>query len=179
MQVFSRRRVMRSFLPTAGVAAALSASAGAAYAADCGALAGKAFGPATITAATTVSPPSSLLGSDPPVPVAVKTSFCRVEGVIKPTADSGIKFEVWLPQESAWNGKYNAIGNGGFAGSLILPSMAWRLAEGYAVSGTDTGHVGGPLDAGWALGHPEKIADFGWRAIHETAVASKAVIDAY
>ena len=68
---------------------------------------------------------------------------------------------------------------GGFAGSMILPSMAWRLKEGYAVSGTDTGHTGGPLDAAWALGHPEKIADFGWRAIHETAEASKAVIAGY
>jgi Tannase and feruloyl esterase len=99
--------------------------------------------------------------------------------VIKPTADSDIKFEVWLPPESAWNGRYGAIGNGGFAGSLILPAMASRVAEGYAVSGTDTGHPGGPLDAGWALGHPEKVADFGWRAIHETAEASKSVIGAY
>ena len=56
--------------------------------------------------------------------------------------------------------------------------MALRLEEGYAVSGTDTGHSGGSLNAAWALGHPEKIADFGWRAIHETAVASKAVIEA-
>lgn len=93
--------------------------------------------------------------------------------MIKPTADSDIKFEVWLPPESAWNGKYGAIGNGGFAGSMILPSMASRLKEGYAVSGTDTGHTGGPLDAAWALGHPEKIADFGWRAIHETAEAQR------
>jgi Tannase and feruloyl esterase len=102
-----------------------------------------------------------------------------VQGVIKPSADSDIKFEVWLPPQASWNGKYDAIGNGGFAGSLILPSLAWRLEEGYAVSGTDTGHPGGPLDAAWALGHPEKVIDFGWRAIHETAAASKAVIDAY
>jgi hypothetical protein len=102
-----------------------------------------------------------------------------VQGVIKPTADSDIKFEVWLPPESVWNGRYGAIGNGGFAGSMIVPSMEWRLQEGYAVSGTDTGHTGGPLDAAWAIGHPEKIADFGWRAIHETAEASKGVIAAY
>jgi hypothetical protein len=88
-------------------------------------------------------------------------------------ADSDIKFEVWLPPESAWNGKYQGIGNGGFAGSLIYRSMDRSLKAGYAVSGTDTGHSGGPLDAAWALGHPEKIVDFGWRAIHETAVASK------
>ena len=57
--------------------------------------------------------------------------------------------------------------------------MALRVEEGYAVSGTDTGHKGGIADAAWALGHSEKIVDFGWRAVHETAVASKAVIEAY
>lgn len=164
----------------AGVAfGALIAGAGAATAAECSALAGKSFGPATVTGATSVSPPSSLVGVDPPIPTEIKAPFCRVQGVIKPSADSDIKFEVWLPPQGAWNGKYGAIGNGGFAGSLIFPSMAWRLEEGYAVSGTDTGHPGGSLDAAWALGHPEKIVDFGWRAIHETATASKSIIDAY
>jgi hypothetical protein len=57
--------------------------------------------------------------------------------------------------------------------------MDWALQGGYAVSGTDTGHSGGSLEAGWALGHPEKIVDFGWRGVHETAVASKAIIEAY
>ncbi len=100
-------------------------------------------------------------------------------GVLKLSADSDIRFEVWLPPESAWNGKYQGIGNGGFAGSLIYRSMDRSLEADYAVSGTDTGHSGGPLDSAWALGHPEKILDFGWRAIHETAVASKAIIEAY
>jgi hypothetical protein len=180
MQFAAFRHHGRVQVLAAGVAiSALLAGAGAPRAAECGDLAGKVFGQATIVAATSVSPPSSLLGKDPPTPVAVKAPFCRVQGVIKPSDDSDISFEVWLPPQSAWNGKYGAIGNGGFAGSLILPSMAWRLEEGYAVSGTDTGHSGGSLDAAWAIGHPEKIADFGWRAIHETAGASKAVIDAY
>jgi feruloyl esterase len=172
-------RANRTRLYAACAAAVLLPSAFPAYAAECGAMAGKTFGPATITAATSVAPPSSLLGRDPPTPQAIHAPFCRVEGVIKPTADSDIGFEVWLPPAGAWNGKFSLIGNGGFAGSLILPSMALRLEEGYAVAGTDTGHRGGSLEAAWALGHPEKIADFGWRAIHETAVASKAVIDAY
>ena len=176
--VYGRREWL--FLLTSGAAvAALVAGANGAFASDCGDLAGKVFGPAKIVTATTVSPPSSLLGADPQKPVAINANFCRVQGIIKPTADSDIKFEVWLPPQSAWNGRYGAIGNGGFAGSMIVPSMEWRLWEGYAVSGTDTGHTGGPLDAAWAIGHPEKIADFGWRAIHETAEASKAVIAAY
>ena len=110
--------------------------------------------------------------------MAVNAPFCRVQGSIKPSSNSDIGFEVWLPPQGAWNGKYEGIGNGGFAGSLIYP-MDWALEGGYAVSGTATGHSGGSLDAGWALGHPEKITDFGWRAIHETASASKAIIEAY
>ena len=157
------RRRERLFLLTSGAAvAALVAGANGAFASNCGDLAGKVLGPATIVAATTISPRSSQLGGDPPKPVAIKGNFCRVQGVIKPTVDSDIKFEVWLPPESAWNGRYGAIGNGGFAGSMSVPSMEWRLREGYAVSGTDTGHSGGPLDAAWAMGHPEKISDFGW-----------------
>jgi feruloyl esterase len=102
-----------------------------------------------------------------------------VQGVIKPSADSEIKFEVWLPPAASWNGKYEGIGNGGFAGSLIYPSINWALTGGYAVSGTDTGHEGGPLDSDWAKGHPEKVVDFGWRGVHETALASKAIVEAY
>ena len=173
-------RRMDSAIATAIVAGATLASAsGALAAASCESLAGKTFGDATISAANAVAPPFSVMALDPPAPVAVNAPFCRVQGILKPSADSDIKFEVWLPPESAWNGRYGAIGNGGFAGSLILPAMASRVAEGYAVSGTDTGHPGGSLDAAWALGHPEKIADFGWRAIHETADASKSVIGAY
>src|SRR5579863_775523 len=119
------------------------------------------------------------MGKDPPAPVTVKAPFCRVDGSIKPSQDSDIAFEVWLPPAPAWNGKYEGVGNGGFAGSLIYSPMAWALEAGYAVSGTDTGHTGGSLDSGWALGHPEKIVDFGWRGIHETASASKSIIEAY
>jgi hypothetical protein len=103
----------------------------------------------------------------------------RVEGTIRPTADSDIRFELWLPPASAWNSKYEGSGNGGFAGSIQYEPMSWALEAGYAVSGTDTGHVGSAVDARWAPGHPEKVVDFGWRAIHETAATSKAVVQAY
>jgi Tannase and feruloyl esterase len=148
-------------------------------AADCASLAGETFGNATITAATNVAPPSSVVGTEVPMPVALNAPFCRIQGSIKPSPDSDIAFEVWLPPQSAWNGKYEGVGNGGFAGSLLYGAMDRALEGGYAVSATDTGHSGGALDAGWAFGHPEKITDFGWRAIHETASASKAIIEAY
>jgi hypothetical protein len=173
-------RTNRLRLATAGAVAACALSgASGAMAADCGSLAGKTFGDATITAATNVSPPSSVVGKDPPNPVAINAPFCRVQGTLKSSPDSDVAFEVWLPPEGAWNGKYEGVGNGGFAGSLIYPGMEWALEGGYAVSGTDTGHSGGSLDAAWALGHPEKIVDFGWRGIHETASTAKAIIDAY
>jgi tannase/feruloyl esterase len=101
--------------------------------------------------------------------------FCRVQGVITPTTDSHIEFEVWLPA-AGWNRKYQGAGNGGFAGSINYANMASALRSGYAASSTDTGHKAGATDAQWALGHPEKIADFGYRAIHETAETSKAII---
>jgi hypothetical protein len=152
---------------------------GSASAATCETLTGKTFGDATIAAANAIAPPFTVMSLDPPAPVAVNAPFCRVQGVLKPSPDSDIKFEVWLPPADVWNGKYEGVGNGGFAGSLIYNSMVWSLGGGYAVSGADTGHAGSSLESAWALGHPEKIVDFGWRGIHETANASKAIVEAY
>ena len=173
------RRAHSAAANTVAALAILSLGAGAAAAASCESLTGKTFGDASIATATPVMPPFSVMGLDPPAPVAVNAPFCRVQGTLKPSADSDIKFEVWLPPADKWNGKYQGVGNGGFAGSLIYPSMDWALEGGYAVSGTDTGHAGGSLESQWALGHPEKIVDFGWRGVHETAAASKAVVEAY
>ena len=163
------------------IAAAIGMVAPPAKAAEtsCAGLTGKRFGDAVITAATPIAPPFSVAGLDPPTPVAVAKPFCRVQGTIRPNAESDIRFEVWLPPEQAWNGKYEGVGNGGFAGSIIYGPMSWALDAGYAVSGTDTGHGGSALDSSWAIGHPEKVVDFGWRAIHATAVAAKAVVAAY
>jgi hypothetical protein len=115
-------------------------------------------------------------------------AFCRVQGVIQPSSDSHIEFEVWLPM-SGWNGKYFGVGNGGFAGSIIytngplassnIPGLREALVAGYVTSSTDTGHQGTATDGKWALGHPEQIVDFGYRAVHETAEMSKAIIRAF
>ena len=100
MQFAAFRHHGRVQVLAAGVAiSALLAGAGKPRAAECGDLAGKVFGQATIVAATSVSPPSSLLGKDPPTPVAVRAPFCRVQGVIKPSDNSDIGFEVWLPPQ--------------------------------------------------------------------------------
>jgi hypothetical protein len=105
-------------------------------------------------------------------------AFCRVTANIKPSKDSDIKVEVWMPA-AGWNGKFQAQGNGGFAGSIDYPGLAATVSRGYATAATDTGHKGDATDASWAPGHPEKIVDFGYRGIHETAEKAKAVIAAF
>jgi hypothetical protein len=146
----------------------------AAAAAPCESLAGLTLPDTQITSAELV--PGGAF--TPPTGPAIKDlpPFCRVAGSIRPTSDSDIRFEVWMPA-SSWNGKFHGVGNGGFAGSLSYTGLGAPLRHGYAAATTDTGHTGG--DASWALGHPEKIVDYGYRAIHEMTVKAKAVVAAY
>ncbi len=105
---------------------------------------------------------------------------CVVKAVARPTSDSEITFEVWMPAPAAWNGRYQQAGNGGWAGTVPVASLALAVQRGYAAAGTDDGHAGGALTgASWAIGHPEKFIDFGYRAVHETSVQSKAIVHAF
>jgi len=103
-------------------------------------------------------------------------AFCRVAITSRPSSDSDIKIEVWLPAEN-WNQKYQAVGNGAWTGSIGYAAMADALRRGYATSSTDTGHVGG--SASFAMGHPEKAIDFAYRSEHEMVLKSKALINAF
>jgi feruloyl esterase len=105
-------------------------------------------------------------------------AFCRVVAEAKPTADSDIKIEVWLPA-SGWNEKLLGIGNGGFAGLIDTMQLAQGMKGGYVSTATDTGHTGSPVDGTWAMGHAEKVIDFGHRGIHEMTRVAKAVVRAY
>jgi hypothetical protein len=105
-------------------------------------------------------------------------AFCRVLADDKPTADSEIKIEVWMPT-SGWNGKFRGQGNGGFAGEIDYRTLALAVLQGYASAATDTGHAAEGTNAAWALGHPEKIIDFAYRAIHEMTVVGKATAQAF
>ena len=158
-----------------------AASAWALEPANCSSLAAFHAPNLTITIATAVEPPFSVgsaMGS-----ATVTTPFCRVAGFLTPTTDSHIGFEVWLPPADKWNHKFQAIGNGGFAGSLNYRSLIPVLARGYAGMTTDEGHIGDPAnpveDLTWALGHPEKFIDYSYRAEHLTTVVSKQIVDAY
>jgi feruloyl esterase len=108
---------------------------------------------------------SATIGSLPP--------FCRVAIVLKPTADSEINTEVWLPM-SGWNRKLQSVGNGAWAGVIPYAAMGQAVAGGYATAGTDTGHVGNT--ASFVPGHPERLVDYGYRAVHEMTVAAKAIV---
>jgi feruloyl esterase len=154
-------------------------ASGPALAVDCNALKDEAPPNGEITAATLqpagpfVIPPE--LG---PARTVALPSFCRVQGVLRPTSDSDIRFEVWLPAEG-WNGRYQGIGNGGFAGAIGYSGLAAAVQSGYVAASSDTGHRAGGTDASWAKGHPEKVIDFGWRAVHLTTIAGKALAAAF
>jgi Tannase and feruloyl esterase len=152
-----------------------------AAAATCESIAALNLPNAKVTTALQIAPgtftPPGAPGPNGPAPVFAKLpEFCRVAATLAPSSDSDIKIEVWLPA-SGWNGKFQAVGNGGWAGNVPYPAMANAVLAGYATAGTDTGHVGGT--AAFALGHPEKVIDFGYRAVHEMTVKAKSMIDAF
>ena len=101
-------------------------------------------------------------------------AFCRVEATARPTSDSEIKFEVWIPPAEAWNGKFQGVGNGGYQGSISFGAMATALRRGYATASTDTGHTGDDMRFG--QGHPEKLIDYGHRAIHVMTESAKLIV---
>jgi hypothetical protein len=102
--------------------------------------------------------------------------LCRVAGTSKPSSDSDINFEVWIPTNGHWNGKYEQIGNGGFAGTIWVPYIADAVSRGYAAAATDDGTSGPPRGALTFIGHPNVLKDFGYRAIKVTTDSSKTII---
>jgi len=162
---------------------AILTSAAIGHAATCASLALMTLSDTTITRAEEM-----VAGSfKPPYgpTLSALPAFCRVTGVLHPTSDSHILFEVWLPEKHAakgktsWNQRLLDVGNGGFAGSIYYEEMAGNLRKGYATAGTDTGHQADAEDASWAYQHPEKIRDFGYRGLHLTTERAKAIVAAF
>jgi hypothetical protein len=163
------------------VCAALLASASCATGAwahdgvPCANLASLQLPDTTITTAQSVAA-GSFTPPGAATPITDLPAFCRVAGAIRPTSDSNILFEVWMPADD-WNRKFLSAGEGGFAGAINYNGIAGALRRGYAGGSTDTGHVGGNAD--FAPGHPEKVVDFGYRAKHLQAARSKDIIRAF
>ena len=128
----------------------------------------------TVAAGTFTSPLPAPKGKQPQAFRSLP-AFCRVAATLTPVADSEIKIEVWLP-ETGWNGNLQSVGNGAWAGTISYPAMATALTAGYATASNDTGHTGGD-PATFVPGHPEKVIDFSYRAVHEMTVAAKAIIN--
>lgn len=151
---------------------------------DCERLAGLAVPNANLTTAKTVAagtfvgPPHPYSGVDMSAFYKQLPAFCRVVVHAKPSADSDIVIEVWMPL-AGWNGKLQGIGNGGFAGLIDYTELGAAVTKGYAVTATDTGHTGSPIDATWAVGHPEKVVDFGYRGIHEMTRIAKIAVEQF
>jgi feruloyl esterase len=119
-------------------------------------------------------PPASYGIAPPPVDLP---AFCRVRAVAHPVPGSRIGMEVWLPLAGAWNERFRMYGNGGYSGAMPLAQLAVGLAGGTLVAATDTGHQGDDPD--FVVGLPESLTDWAWRAVHETAIAAKALSAAF
>jgi feruloyl esterase len=169
-----------------GFALALAcSSARTSRAQSCDALRGLNLENTTVVSAQLVdsgkfAPPMMARRASPEFFTAFNTlpAFCRVQAVARPSSDSEIGIEVWLPA-TFWNRRYLGAGNGGFGGSINYNRLGESLHSGFATSSTNTGHPGRSTDSTWAVNHPEKQADFDYRAIHETALTSKALIQAF
>jgi feruloyl esterase len=122
--------------------------------------------------------PAGILAPGVPAfrPYNTLPAFCRVTATLAPASDSDIKIEVWMPA-SGWNGKFEAVGNGGWGGAISVQALAAGLLRGYAIAATDTGHTS--RDGSFALNHAEKLIDFSYRAVHEMTVQAKALVNAY
>jgi tannase/feruloyl esterase len=168
------RRLQAAFLP---LIAALS-FAPSAVAVSCESIAKLPLPNTSITLAKDVPAGSFTIPNAPSGarPIDNLPAFCRVQGVLKPTPTSAIHFEVWLPAEN-WNGKLEAVGNGGLAGTISYAPMAAALRNGFATTSTDTGHTADEPRT-W-LQDRERLIDYSYRGLHLTTLNAKAIIDAF
>src|SRR4051794_12679510 len=169
------KRAARTALRTGAVwiGGALGTCGVAHAAVDCSALLGVTSDSSTMTAADSVTAPATVGG------VAVTVPFCRVQGTARPSSDSEIKFEVWLPPTSAdWTGRMKVNGTGGYAGATPYARLAQDITDGFVTAGSNMGHDGGE-SATWTLGHPEKVKDWGLRAHYYVATAAKTLANAF
>ncbi len=171
-----RRKVLYTLL---GIPFAIAVFSPAAVAAvPCESLLSLSVPNTTITSAKTVAKGAFVPPGGPGNQAAAfkdLPAFCRLTATLKPSSDSDIKMEVWMPV-TGWNGNFQPRGTAGMGGSIPLAAMGGELKEGYATAGSDTGHVG---DSRYVLDHPEKVTDFEYRSAHELNVRGKAIIAAY
>ena len=142
-------------------------------AATCADLAAVTTADSTVAAAAVVAAGTTVNGVVAPV------DFCRVQGVARPSSDSEIKWEVWLPVTSAaWTGRMKVNGTGGYAGAVPYARLAQDIGDGFVTAGSNMGHDGGE-SPNWTLNRPEKVKDWGLRAHYSVGTAAKALAAAW
>jgi feruloyl esterase len=156
----------------------------------------------TITSATDNATGVFVVPGNPPTTLTGLPAFCRVTATLVPTSDSSIKIEVWLP-ETTWNGRFLGTGGGGFQGVITYSELASGIQQGFATTNSDLGtgssgcnplfcgsdgNMGNPLAIAFGdpatpstglFGHPERIKDFGYRAIHLMTERGKELANAF
>ena len=169
----SERGARSLFAASAALVGAALGICSTAHAVTCQSLITVTSDATTMTAADSVTPPATIGGA------AVSVPFCRVQGTARPSSDSEIKFEVWLPPTvDAWNGRMKQNGTGGYAGATPYARLAQDIGDGFVTAGSNMGHDGGE-SATWTLGHPEKVKDWGLRAHYYVATAAKTLANAF
>jgi feruloyl esterase len=161
------------------LASPLGIAVAPAAAATCAGLARLALPDTTITAAQSV-PAGTYTAPDGEV-FANLPAFCRIAATSRPTSDSDIKIEVWMP-DSGWNGRFLGTGNAGIGGLIQYGTLAFLLSFNYAVANTDLGTspaATDPLGGRVLTGHPEKQIDYATRSTNLMTVRSKQIIEAF
>jgi Tannase and feruloyl esterase len=186
-----------------GLLACVAIASTSAMATPCTNLQSLQFKHTTITSATDNTAGIFVVpGSNPPSTITGLPAFCRVTATVVPSSDSSIKIEAWLP-ESAWNGRFLGTGGGGFQGVITYSSLASGIRAGFAATNSDlgtgvsgcsplycgsNGNMGNPLAIAFGdpsspstglFGHPDRIKDFGYRAIHLMTLRGKEIAAAF
>lgn len=150
------------------------AAVGADESERCTALVGSELGGGRIDAAKYVAPGTKLA----PLNLTTNASICQVRASISAALTSKVEVEIWLP--ARWNHKLLGFGGGGFNGGLASAVVTFPVPvnQGYVAIATDSGHDVTDTPT-WALGKPERIADYGYRANHLGAGIAKALAARY
>ena len=186
----------------AGLFAAVAIISSPAMATPCTNLQSLQFQHTTINSATDNTSGTFVVPGSPPTTITGLPAFCRVVATLTPSSDSNIKIELWLP-ESGWNGRFLGTGGGGFQGVINYTELTAGLRAGFAATNSDlgtgssgcnplfcgsSGNMGNPLAIAFGdpaapstglFGHPERIKDFGYRAIHLMTVRGKEIANAF
>jgi feruloyl esterase len=176
----SRTAVAERFAIACALAACVAATVAAqSPSGPCEALTGLKLQDTTMTAAAAVAAGPFKPNANASAPAMTVPAFCRVAATLKPTPESNIRIEVWLPSAETWNGKFLGTGNGGAAGVISYPALLAGLQKGYATTNTDMGTSTTGLDFSFGVGHREMVVDWGYRATHLMTVVAKQIAKSY